>query len=145
MLLSVENNNFICINADSAELERIRKFVLDFAEKFGFDDITVNKIVLAVDEVCTNLIKHSYKYDSSRKICLQILTDNNQFSVLILDDGDSFNPSSDTSLDMNDYLNNYRRGGLGLHIINLVMDKIQYIPRSDDFPQNRLILTKYIK
>ncbi len=145
MLLSVENNNFICINADSAELERIRKFVLDFAEKFGFDDITVNKIVLAVDEVCTNLIKHSYKYDSSRKICLQILTDDNQFSVLILDDGDSFNPGSDTSLDMNDYLNNYRRGGLGLHIINLVMDKIQYIPRSDDFPQNRLILTKYIK
>mgnify|MGYP007030176455 CR=1 FL=1 len=57
----------------------------------------------------------------------------------------SFNPSSDTSLDMNDYLNNYRRGGLGLHIINLVMDKIQYIPRSGDFPQNRLILTKYIK
>ncbi len=145
MLLNVRNNNFICINADSAELERIRKFVLNFAEKFGFDDITANKIALAVDEVCTNLIKHSYKYDSSREICLQISTDNNQFSVLILDDGASFNPSSEISLDMRDYLANFRRGGLGLHIINLVMDKIQYIPRSDDFPKNRLILTKYIK
>jgi len=34
---------------------------------------------------------------------------------------------------------------LGLHIINLVMDKIQYIPRSEDFPKNKLILTKYLK
>ncbi|HOK13971.1 MAG TPA: ATP-binding protein [Candidatus Kapabacteria bacterium] len=145
MLLSVENNNSICINADSSELERIRKFVLNFAEKFGFDDITSNKIALAVDEVCTNLIKHSYKYDSSREICLQISTDDNQFSILILDDGASFNPSSDISLDMRDYLANFRRGGLGLHIINLVMDKIQYIPRSEDFPKNKLILTKYLK
>ncbi len=144
MLIENNNNDFICINADSSELVRIRDFVLLKAKAFGFDETTATKITLAVDEACTNLIEHSYKFDRSREICIKIDTNDSKFTVLILDDGNSFDPLSKQKLDMSEYINNIRRGGLGIHIIRLVMDEIKYFPRSHNSPKNILMLTKYM-
>lgn len=145
MLIEIKNNDLICINADSSELARLRDFVLSRAKAFGFDETTSTKIVLAVDEACTNLIEHSYKFDKSREICVKIDTNDGKFNIQIFDDGNSFDPLSKQKLDMNEYISNIRRGGLGIHIIRLVMDEIKYFPRSNNFPKNVLILTKYIQ
>ena len=41
------------------ELHRIRMIVEDQAVGFGFDRETAFRMALAVDEACTNIIKHS--------------------------------------------------------------------------------------
>ena len=51
--MSIEENKYIediCISSDFAELIKIRDFISDKANNFGFSDDQINKIVMAVDE-----------------------------------------------------------------------------------------------
>mgnify|MGYP000905311068 CR=1 FL=1 len=145
--MSIEENKYIediCISSDFAELIKIRDFISDKANNFGFSDDQINKIVMAVDEACTNLIKHSNKFDKAKNICIQVETDNKLFIVNILDDGIPFNPINYPSPDINDYLQKPKSGGLGIFIIKRVMDNISYIPSNKKTPHNILRLTKYL-
>lgn len=139
---SKTNIETLCTHSDKAELVNVRSFVLDNAKKFGFDEIMGNKIALAVDEACSNLIKHAYKFDPARYICVEIATENSSFIVKIIDDGKSFDPSFYPIPDMNDYFKKYKHGGLGIHIIRLIMDDIKYYPSNEKNPRNILELKK---
>ena len=50
----------------------VREFVSGAARAFGFSDDDTSKIVLAVDEACTNIIKHAYQYASDREITITL-------------------------------------------------------------------------
>ncbi len=134
----------ICINSDFAELSKIRNYVLSKAAGFGFSDDQANKIAMAVDEACTNLIKHSNKFDPSKTICVHIETDQKHFIVNILDDGKPFNPNDFPSPNLDDYLQKPKRGGLGIFIIKKVMDNISYLPSGKGSQRNVLRLTKQL-
>ncbi len=136
------NTNVLKAVSDTSELERVRVFVANKAEKFGFNSGESQKIALAVDEACSNLIKHSYKLDKSKTFCVEVETEINKFTVKIFDNGESFNPLDISSPDMNEYFNSFRKGGLGIHIMKLVMDNISYLPSNEKNPYNILQLTK---
>lgn len=140
----VKYNTKICVSSDYGELAAIRQFVLDKAVEFGFNDDEAFKISLAVDEACTNLVKHSYKFDSTKQICVFIELNTNQFIVNILDEGTPFNPSDFPTPDMTEYLSKHRRGGLGIHLMRSVMDDISYIPSNQHNPHNTLKLKKIL-
>jgi len=135
-------NNKVCATSDYTELYRIREFVMDRAEKFGFSTEDASKVGLAVDEACTNIIRHSFKFDKSKKFCVQVDTNSNFFIINISDNGIPFNPMSVPEVDMNDYRKQLKRGGLGIHIIRNVMDEIEYIPSSGGDSMNLLTLKK---
>ena len=56
-------------------LEVIREFINSVAQKGGFDEEISDQIALAVDEACTNVIKHAHKYDSRRMIDVTVRID----------------------------------------------------------------------
>jgi serine/threonine-protein kinase RsbW len=122
------NKKSITSVSDFAELERIRDFVRCSAMKFGFAEDEAQKISLAVDEAVSNLIKHAFHLDSEKQIKIEVESRNNWFTVNILDDGKPFNPLEVDTPNMIEYLKNYEKGGLGIHIMKLVMDKIDYVP-----------------
>ncbi len=124
-------------------LKEVRDFVSRAAQHFGFDEDDVNKIVLAVDEACTNIIKHAYDYGKNHTIKLSILTKKTVFEITITDQGRPFDPSSVPQPNMKEYLSHFKRGGLGMYLMKTVMDKVEY-----DFkpgPVNRVRLTKYLQ
>lgn len=139
------NNTKICTSGSSTELEKIRNFVLSNANTHGFNDITSNKIALAVDEACSNIIKYAYNHDVSKEICVEINHDKNDLLIRIIDDGKPFNPRKVPSPDMTQYLKEFRKGGLGIHIMRTVMDKIDYKPSVNQQKQNILELRKTLK
>jgi serine/threonine-protein kinase RsbW len=51
----------LSVNSNTDNLSHIREFTRTSAEKAGFSEDTIGKIILAVDEACTNIIKHAYK------------------------------------------------------------------------------------
>lgn len=130
------------IQSDLSELADVRTFVVSQAEEFGFSEDVVFQISLAVDEACSNLIRHAYKLDASNRITVRIATKESQFIVSIFDAAISFDPTQLKSPDMNDYFSKFRHGGLGVHIIKRVMDDIKYIPANTKHPLNELRLTK---
>lgn len=140
-----ENQSEKCFSSlnDISELERIRTFVSDCAKKFGFSDDISYKISLAVDEACTNLIKYTFNSSKNKDIKIKITCKNNDLlEIYIYDKSEPFNPLLINSPDMNEYLKSYKKGGLGIYIMKLIMDDIEYIPRSQNNMYNTLILKK---
>ncbi len=135
-------NNKVCATSDFTELYRIREFVICQAEDFGFSCDEASQIGLAVDEACTNIIKHSFKLDKSKKFCVQVETNANFFIVNISDNGKPFDPMTIPEVDMKEYIKHYKRGGLGIHIIRNVMDDVKYYPSNDKNVMNLLTLKK---
>ena len=65
---NMEFNKKLIVKSSTNNLSRIREFIHDAAKQCGFDTKTIGKITLAVDEACTNVIKHAYKYSPEGKI-----------------------------------------------------------------------------
>jgi serine/threonine-protein kinase RsbW len=146
MTLESNKEKCFCTISSSAELVNIRNFVVKFAKGFGFDDKVSHNIALAVDEACSNLIKYAFNLDSTKDIQVSIdSSDKNQLVVKIEDDALPFNPLDMTSPDMEQYFKSFKKGGLGIHIMKLVMDEIDYIPKSLTNPNNTLLLKKQLK
>lgn len=137
-------NEKFCVAGELSELSRIRDFVEFRAKDFGFNEEDAYKISLAVDEACTNLIRYAYHLDASRKICINIETSSEQFVVNILDEGSPFNPLEIQPPEMGKYFKEFRRGGLGIHLMRSVMDKIEYYPSETKGSPNVLKLFKSI-
>ena len=141
--MKIEENKYCAIN-DPADLNKIRSFIEIKAKNFGFSEDDVNKIILAVDEACTNLIRHSFKQDKNKEFCVYVETDFNKFIINIQDNGTTFNPLEVPIKNMKEHLQTFQRGGLGVFIMRTVMDDIIYSPSNDKQPLNNLKLVKHL-
>ncbi len=131
------------IPSTTEKLFAVRTFVADTAHQFGFDDESMNKISIAVDEACTNIIKHSYGYAINKEIEVSIMMNGDRFEVIIAHEGKSFDPDNIKPPDMKEYLSHYRRGGLGMHLMRSLMDKVEYrvLPNQ----RNEVSLIKFLQ
>ncbi len=142
---SKDSEKCLCTISSSSELEKVRNFVSNGATKFGFGMKESYNISLAVDEACSNLIKYAVTYGGVREIQVRLISsEENIFIVAISDDTKPFNPLPIESPDMAEYFKKLKKGGLGIHIMKLVMDEIEYIPKSQSQDRNILILKKYL-
>ena len=116
----------IQVESRTERLIAVRDFVSEAARAFGFGDEDISKIALAVDEACTNVIKHAYRSDPTKIIQVHVSAGNGTFEVAIRDDGVRFNPAQVQPPDMKEYLTHYRRGGLGVYLMKSLMDRVEY-------------------
>ena len=109
-------------------------------EKCGFDAPTCGKMMLAVDEALSNIMRHGYEGRDDGPIWVKlgpVNTDAGQmFSVVIEDRARQVDPGELAGRDLEDV----RPGGLGVHIIRQVMDDVQYTRREGG--GMRLVMTK---
>jgi serine/threonine-protein kinase RsbW len=139
-----ETNNALdlTIASQTARLKRVRQFVAAAARRFGFSSEDAGKIALAVDEACTNIIKHAYNFAEDKSIHLSILMRDARFEVLITDHGRPFNPNAVKLPDMKEYLSHYRHGRLGMYLMKSLMDRVEYRIRPG--LKNQVSLVKYL-
>ena len=130
------------VPARTEELRVVREAVEREAIRFGFDPETAFRIALAVDEACANIIEHAYRDRMDSNFSVEIATDSNQFVITLYDSGTQFQPGRLPRLDIRQRARDHRQGGLGLHIINIVMDAVDYGTTSNS--RNCLRLVKYL-
>lgn len=135
--------NELVVLSKTENLYLIREFVEEAAKKAGIAQSEIDKIILSVDEAATNVMKHAYKTTGLGEIIINTETNNNSFSIIITDHGNSFDADTIKSPDMEDYLRRRKVGGLGVYLIRSLMDNVQY----DSVPgkYNKVIMTKLIK
>ncbi len=94
----------------------------------GFDDGQISRLVLAVDEAIANVIKHGYggRRDRPVELCLEAIEEQGTRGVrfVIRDFGKQVPPETICGRELDDV----RPGGLGVHIIRSVMDRVNYAP-----------------
>lgn len=103
------------------QLGRIRREVRQVVEQCGCEAGLAEKLVLAVNEACMNVIQHAYRGDHTGEITLEILNNDNKLLFRVEDYAAPINLSSVRPRDIEDL----RPGGLGTHIIREIMDDIR--------------------
>jgi serine/threonine-protein kinase RsbW len=132
----------LSVKSTTDNLERIRNFVKKHSAQVGFDEETSNKIVLATDEACTNIIKHAYKYSKSGKINIYLSFANKKLRLSITDQGTHFNSKSVPEPDLKKYYEERRVGGLGMFLMKKLMDEVSY--SQSNSKRNKVTLIKYL-
>ena len=102
------------VKSKTENLSQIRDFVSEKALEAGLPVSAVEKIMLAVDEACTNIIKHAYKSSPEGEIILNVNYDDEKFTITIIDYGKSFNPETIPLPDLQKYYREHKVGGLGI-------------------------------
>jgi len=132
---------------ESHELANIREYIINKAIFLGLSEDEAFKVSLAVDEACSNLVKHGRKRATIENNCyiyLDVYSKHNQLIIEIHDKSESFNPNSVPSPNMQEYFQQFKRGGLGIHIMRSLIDDISYIPANTENAYNILQLKKAI-
>jgi serine/threonine-protein kinase RsbW len=132
----------IHIESRTERLVDVRDFVSAAARECGFPDDEVSKIALAVDEACTNVIKHAYRNNPAKKISVSVRRKSGGLEIVITDSGAGFDPSRIQKPDMKEYLSHYRHGGLGMYLMRSLMDKVEY--KIDSGRRNEVRMIKYL-
>ena len=122
----MDTENKILIKSSTRNLSAVRDFVEDNAKKYVDDFKIVNQIVLSVDEACTNIIKHTFKFSENHNIEIGYLVSDNKFIIFLKYNGEKFDPNTKDAPDMKEYFAKYKVGGLGIPLMKKFMDKIEY-------------------
>ena len=125
-------------------LALIRSVITMLARTAGFPDVDVDKIELAVDEACSNVMEHAY-----RKACpkpaieLEVRWEPGRFIVDIVDQGEPFDFSNYVAPKFPEHWMGENSRGAGLFLIRSCMDETQY--DSQPGRTNRLRLVKLLQ
>ena len=132
----------LVVKSTTDNLALIRDFTKSAAQKCGFTEETIDKIALAVDEACTNVIKHAYKYSPEGDIIVNINVNHNKMTVSITDHGSNFDPSLVPEPDVKKYYRQHKIGGLGIYLMRKLMDEVNF--NSVQGSKNQVVLIKYL-
>lgn len=132
----------LTVKSKTENLSRIRDYISEAANKLYLSSDLTENIMLAVDEACTNIIKHAYKSFPDGEITLKIEFSPKEFKVIIRDNGTPFNSDSIPDPDLKEYYRQHRVGGLGMYLMKSLMDEVKYELVSGKY--NQVSLTKYL-
>ena len=85
----------------------------------------VNNLLIVVDEICANIVKHAYK-DTEGDMEFEIQVRTKGIYLTIVDHGRSFEWKKFRTPNLNHYVDIGKKGGLGLWIIRKLTDKSDY-------------------
>lgn len=132
----------LIIKSKTENLSFVRDFISSLAQKCGLDSKDTQKIVLAVDEACTNIIKHAYNFSPDGDIAIHVKYLSDKFIVSIIDNGNRFEPELVPEPNLKLFQKEKKKGGLGMFLMKKLMDEVYYRNLSDK--QNQVELVKYI-
>ncbi|MEX2513884.1 MAG: ATP-binding protein [Cyclobacteriaceae bacterium] len=111
---------------EKSSLSELRVFLSTILSKSGLSEIIRNQLILAVEEVCSNLIIHSHECNPKSIILLDVKFKTNSIIFEIKDSGKAFNIIEYKSPDINSVVKEKRKGGLGILLVRKIMDKIEF-------------------
>jgi len=98
---------------------------------------TISQLELAVEEIFVNIASYAYTKGQGQAIIRIDLSDTTRLLTLQFEDtGVPFNPLNKEAPDINAPLENRDIGGLGIFIVNTIMDEVSY-----EYKDNKNILT----
>jgi len=119
----------------------IREFVIKIASKAEFSIEIQEQIALAVDEACTNVIKHAHKFDARRTIEINVILDSQKMIINIIDKGKGFDINNLQTPNLEKFAKESRHGGLGIYLMKTLMDDVQY--EFNPGIKNKVQMTKF--
>ncbi|OGC01410.1 hypothetical protein A2V82_03660 [candidate division KSB1 bacterium RBG_16_48_16] len=113
----------IQITSEPEMLRIVRAMVDEVCLLAGFTSMESSKVVLAVDEACSNVIKHAYRGKVGQLILITAGIFDDRLEIEIKDHGEKVDPQKIKSRKLSEI----RPGGLGVHLMKTVMDEVKFV------------------
>lgn len=113
-------------------LQQVRDFVRGHLMEENLSPVTINQVVLAVDEVVANFIIHANGEDASQFLDIELGVTPSRLDVEIVDQGDTiFLPPAHQAPDLREYIRQGRKGGMGMTLVHRLMDDVSFFARDN--------------
>lgn len=127
------------LDADLASLPVLDEAIEEFGTAQDWAMDMLFQVKLALEEVAVNVINHGYG-ESGHAFDVDLTSEPGALTIRITDEAQAFNPlTSAPEADLDASVDERRVGGLGLHLVQTMMDEMHY-ERVDG--RNRLTLVK---
>jgi serine/threonine-protein kinase RsbW len=127
------------IDADVHQLKDARQFVEETAARFQVAPEVISKLVLAVDELITNIMVHGYQGQAGT-IEIDLRSVGDDLEIRLYDQSPPFDPNLIPDPDTHLPLDERPLGGMGIYLARKIMDSMTY--RSTTDRGNELTLIK---
>lgn len=98
-----------------------------FLDRIRVDKIQKSKMCIVCDEIYSNISRYAYvKKKGKIEMHFKFDTKNSNFTVTFVDSGVEYNPTKREIPDITKPLSEREPGGLGLFIVNNIMDSVEY-------------------
>lgn len=108
------------------EIERLHPFIRTCMDRFALPAEWEMRMNLALEEAVVNVIQYAFDDRERHEILLEARREEDVFTLTVTDGGRAFNPleapEADTTLDAQ----KREIGGLGIHLIRSLSDKVSY-------------------
>ncbi len=117
----------LCIASDLSELGRLHDAVAELGGVGDWPPDLVYQVDLVLEELIVNTVNYGYDDDARHEIEVTLTSDEDVFTVEIIDDGHAFNPLKDApEPDLDAGIEDRPIGGLGIHLMRVMMDDVHY-------------------
>jgi serine phosphatase RsbU (regulator of sigma subunit)/anti-sigma regulatory factor (Ser/Thr protein kinase)/methyl-accepting chemotaxis protein/transposase len=130
----------VTFEAKEEKLSDIRNYFREILSGTVFNQKELTSILLAIEEACTNVIRHAYLYGPG-EIQIKTTLSSDKAIFELEDSGRAFDFDATVTPDLERYVETGRKGGLGLYLIRKIMDDVSYHSHKG---VNHLKLVKHI-
>lgn len=111
-----------------SDLETILRWIHDHLKKHNLSGKHFRRFELAIEEAIVNVVSYAYSHaDGSLEITISKSPDQKYIQVCIKDQGVAFDPVNvSTKVDLETSIENRKTGGLGIHFIRELTDRLTY-------------------
>ncbi|ADR21844.1 hypothetical protein MATR_05230 [Marivirga tractuosa] len=127
------------VYCEKTRLRDIRGFITEKLKAYVHDDLEINQMVLAVDEICANLIIHSNYCNANETINLEVSVEKDGITFEISDEGEKFDINNYKEPSIQEVVQTKKKGGIGLMLVRRIMDKVEFVNKEQ---KNTCILHK---
>ena len=121
----------IAVDNDVAAVSRATEEVEAFCRGRGVAEAIARKFTLALDEVLTNAVSYGFPQGGRHSIAVRIEHRAGYLTAEVSDDGAPFDPLAQATPDVHAPIAERRAGGLGIHLLRTLMEKVEYRRHGD--------------
>lgn len=124
-----------------SSLDAVFNFIDEFFEINQIDKAIIYSMHLAAEELFTNLVK--YNFMSHHDILVHLQKNGRSLVMRLTDfEVESFDITKSPEVDVNQHLAERKVGGLGLHLVKQMVDKVDYEYKNKN---STITLIKYLE
>jgi serine/threonine-protein kinase RsbW len=113
------------VSCQKNNLKVIRDFVAEVLNKYNISERESNLIIVAIDEVCSNLMIHTHKCNPEKNIDILIMREKGNLCFEIHNSERIFDIINYSEPKLEKLIKEKRNGGFGLILVKKIMDNIQ--------------------
>lgn len=114
------------IKNDIGEIGKMSDEVATWCQRMGLSEELGYQLELVLDEHVSNVIRHGLKDNGEHIVRVGVRCDEHELIVEVEDDGVPFNPLESATPDITKPIEERRIGGLGIHLVRQIMDRLAY-------------------